>query len=419
VADQDHYYISTDDTRATSTSGLRIGGDAKNDVWSTGNYGDIQGKCCVQTIKNLNSAVVKASGQAFAYGYNWDLGAASDQALLTSKYLAGRYGIDSGMTYEQVIAAVNNGTQSRIVANIGTVGTLAGDDFVSICLGTDELYFGGSAAASAGKTGFDSTKVGATMTAVLLASAINGNADSKYWAMVSGTQAIIFRKDGGNNNGVKIELDSRSSAVANTVISFTDPKTGATTSGSAYFTLGGEHWGTLETTALPGGYSLTLLGRDTGDGRDLYIAASGGNATNTAFGTKLTTAKISDRFLTGLNGDMFSEIQNAADGPWDGAHIRTQEAGQKALDAVSEAIKRKDSIRAGLGAFQNLLESTMETLTIQVENLQAAESRISDVDVAREMTEFTKGNVLAQAAASMLAQANSLTNLALTIIMGY
>ena len=78
VADQDYYFISTDDTRATSTSGLRIGGDAKNDIWSTGNYGDIQGKCCVQAIKNLNSAVVKASWQAFAYGYNWDLGAASD-----------------------------------------------------------------------------------------------------------------------------------------------------------------------------------------------------------------------------------------------------------------------------------------------------------------------------------------------------
>jgi flagellin len=58
----------------------------------------------------------------------------------------------------------------------------------------------------------------------------------------------------------------------------------------------------------------------------------------------------------------------------------------------------------------------MTNLTIQAENLQASESRISDVDVATEMTEFTRNNVLAQAATSMLAQANSLSQLALSLI---
>ena len=76
----------------------------------------------------------------------------------------------------------------------------------------------------------------------------------------------------------------------------------------------------------------------------------------------------------------------------------------------------KDVIRANLGAIQNRLENTITNMQIQAENLQAAESRISDVDVATEMTEFTRNNILAQAATSMLAQANSLPQLALSLM---
>ena len=118
-----------------------------------------------------------------------------------------------------------------------------------------------------------------------------------------------------------------------------------------------------------------------------------------------------------MNRDSFVEIQNAADGDWRGAEIRSQSSAQEALDAVTEAINTKDKIRADLGALQNRLENTMSNITIQAENLQAAESRISDVDVATEMTEFTRNNVLAQAATSMLAQANSLSQLALSLLM--
>ncbi|MDR1396416.1 MAG: flagellin, partial [Desulfarculales bacterium] len=89
---------------------------------------------------------------------------------------------------------------------------------------------------------------------------------------------------------------------------------------------------------------------------------------------------------------------------------------QKALNALDTAINKKDVARASLGAVQNRLENTITNLQIQAENLQAAESRISDVDVATEMTEFTRNNILAQAATAMLAQANSLPQLALQLI---
>ena len=101
-----------------------------------------------------------------------------------------------------------------------------------------------------------------------------------------------------------------------------------------------------------------------------------------------------------------------------GFAISTQEAAQKSLDAINQAIISKDKIRAHLGAMQNRLENTISNLQIQAENMQAAESRISDVDVATEMTEFVRNQVLTQAAVAMLSQANSLPQMALQLIQG-
>lgn len=101
-----------------------------------------------------------------------------------------------------------------------------------------------------------------------------------------------------------------------------------------------------------------------------------------------------------------------------GYTISTQSAAQVALEALDDAITTKDNIRANLGALANRLANTVSNLSIQAENLQSAESRISDVDVATEMTEFTRNQILTQAAVSMLAQANSLPQLALRLLGG-
>ena len=77
-----------------------------------------------------------------------------------------------------------------------------------------------------------------------------------------------------------------------------------------------------------------------------------------------------------------------------------------AVDAVNTAINTVSTQRSKLGAFQNRLEHTIKNLDNSSENLQAAESRIRDVDMAKEMMEFTKNNILQQAAQAMLAQAN-------------
>lgn len=98
--------------------------------------------------------------------------------------------------------------------------------------------------------------------------------------------------------------------------------------------------------------------------------------------------------------------------------ISTQQAAQSALDGINDAIISKDNIRASLGALQNRLENTITNLTVQAENLQAAESRISDVDVAQEMTEFVRNQILTQSAVAMLAQANQLPQMALQLMQG-
>jgi len=111
------------------------------------------------------------------------------------------------------------------------------------------------------------------------------------------------------------------------------------------------------------------------------------------------------------DGDTW-EAQNA------GKSISTQGLAQAAMDAINQAIISKDKIRANLGSMQNRLENTITNLEIQAENLQSAESRISDVDVAQEMTEFVRNQILTQSAVAMLAQANSLPRMAMQLIGG-
>ena len=74
---------------------------------------------------------------------------------------------------------------------------------------------------------------------------------------------------------------------------------------------------------------------------------------------------------------------------------------------MKAAIRTVSDQRAALGAVQNRLEHKISNLDNTVENVSAAESRIRDVDIAKEMTNFTKNNILSQAATAMLAQANA------------
>jgi len=113
-----------------------------------------------------------------------------------------------------------------------------------------------------------------------------------------------------------------------------------------------------------------------------------------------------------------SDTNLSASSSGGGSSISTQKLAQKSLDTIKNAIISKDKIHANLGAMQNRLENTISNLEIQAENLQAAESQISDTDVASVMTSFVREQILTQSAVAMLSQVNSLPKMALQLIQG-
>ncbi|MDH4618254.1 flagellin [Brevibacillus sp. AY1] len=91
-----------------------------------------------------------------------------------------------------------------------------------------------------------------------------------------------------------------------------------------------------------------------------------------------------------------------------GWNIGTQSGARAVLAGIEAVINKVSAARSYLGANQNRLENTINNLDITAENLTAAESRIRDVDMAKEQMQFTKNNILTQASQAMLAQANQL-----------
>lgn len=90
-----------------------------------------------------------------------------------------------------------------------------------------------------------------------------------------------------------------------------------------------------------------------------------------------------------------------------GLSVTSQAGASAAIVSIKSAINYVSSIRGKLGAIQNRLEHTINNLSVQTENITAAESRIRDVDMANEMMAYTKNNILVQASQAMLAQANT------------
>lgn len=134
-------------------------------------------------------------------------------------------------------------------------------------------------------------------------------------------------------------------------------------------------------------------------------------ANNTEFNTqKLLDGNFSGSLHIGANagqsltisiGDMSAQGLGV-----DGLQINTQTAANNAISTIDDAIKTLSGQRSQLGAWQNRLEHTIANLNNAAENLQAAESRIRDADMAAEMLNFTKYQILQQASTAMLAQAN-------------
>ena len=100
----------------------------------------------------------------------------------------------------------------------------------------------------------------------------------------------------------------------------------------------------------------------------------------------------------------------------DGVNVMSHDRAARSITIIDNAIDKVSTQRAKLGAYQNRLEYTANNLTTASENLTSAESRIRDADMAKEMMQFTKLNIMLQAGNSMLAQANQQPQNVLSLI---
>ena len=132
---------------------------------------------------------------------------------------------------------------------------------------------------------------------------------------------------------------------------------------------------------------------------------AGKTSSTTSQGLTLQIGDSSDKFnkITVSVGDMSTKSLGIA-----GIDLSTQPGASAAINSIKNAINSVSSTRGDLGAIQNRLEHTINSLGVTSENMTAAESRIRDVDMASEMMNYTKNNILVQASQAMLAQANQL-----------
>jgi len=153
-------------------------------------------------------------------------------------------------------------------------------------------------------------------------------------------------------------------------------------------------------TANFNGITLFAGGKTSGTAKSITLHV--GESSSTDNQIKISLSKMSASFL-GVSAS------HAGQGSAAGAtalSITTADKARMAISTINKAIDFISSMRSDFGALQNRLEHTINNLGVQNENISAAESRIRDVDMAKEMMAYTKNNILVQASQAMLAQAN-------------
>ena len=400
-AAEDYYFVNMGDMRATEATGLRVGNGDSSEVWRT-------------TAMNLPSNTEKMgdtllyTAQYFGLQYSDSLDS-SDQP---DWKMYGYVEMNPSDTLTDMVQEINQGTQATGTIDF-TNATSAGLDGDTITINGYTFTFSTS---TSSVLITDNSHVTVGIQDINSATSI---------AMQFNNLAINYDSIGVYtiNDGATLHLLSYEFGdVGNSIVT-----TGSATSvdiGQDTLSGGGQKVLTAKAfyDEVNEDYELQLSMNRGGDANQLRIFVNTGTSGGDVIGSSASVGYLGD--FSGLsvagafdNDSDWDEAQNGSGVTnWDGADILTQSAAQQALSAMDAAINKKDTARANLGALQNRLENTITNLQIQAENLQAAESRISDVDVATEMTEFTKNNILAQAAVAMLAQANSLPQLALSLL---
>jgi flagellin len=346
-----------------------------------------------------------------AYMATSDGGASLELGLNLSKLLDSNNQIPSGTSggqFDTVIAheivhALQFTEMSSVLAN-----------------GVDTWFIEGLATAVQGGNGFLSSMTNSTAS---VSSSWSGDYGSAFAAVktlheitVGGINAIVDRLELG---------DTLDQAIANT----TQQIQGEFSSGVSDFTTVADFTNWFNTSTDVDTYLDNSTDFSSGTG----AIHAGGTAGSSFTGTQENTiANDTNMDNTGIYNFVFADVSagkiqtfsfhiganegqaiavDSVDGSATGLGIAMVDVtnrgnAEEALSAVELAVETVSNIRSRFGAIQNRLEHTINNLAAASENLTAAESRIRDVDMAQEMMEFTKGNILSQAAQAMLAQAN-------------
>lgn len=272
----------------------------------------------------------------------------NNMKLLDGKFGAATVTVDAGSTLDTGLSITGAGGIYSVFSNTGMSATQAGD--YAITTGT---YVGGTFTAAAAGT--------------FLQVAFTDDATGNVTNTIIDTSTAI---DGTATDGTSFTLNLGAAGLGTYSIAAADG------TGTADVT---DFVASLDNLAIS-----TTAGAGTSGAMKVQVGANEGDQLDIAIG------KMDSESLGLANAD-----------------ISLQADAGKAITLTKAAINTVSSQRASLGALQNRLQHKINNLDTSSENLQAAESRIRDLDMAEEMTEFTKNNILVQASTSMLAQANA------------
>ena len=310
-------------------------------------------------------------------GKNYTIGGTSDD--LESAF--GKNGLDIDTKHQDISV---NGTTYKYYAD--TVTTTDGNKITAGYYSADPSTLANQAAATA-------TGVNGKVTADLAALKSNAPAGS---TITVGTKTVTLMKDDGTKGGTASDgIDDTDT----TVIS----KKKAYELASKELLKANQIGDTKGSAKVGVGNTATAIDLTNGTGTFQIQTGSAEVANSLAFSLHV-----------GADADMTNKIQvnidamDSASLGIKGLNVKDDSgnAATYAVDAISDAISKGSSQRSSLGAVQNRLEHTINNLDNVVENTTTAESRIRDTDMAEEMVNYSKNNILAQAGQSMLAQAN-------------
>ncbi|MBP1763067.1 MAG: flagellin [Firmicutes bacterium] len=306
-------------------------------------------------------------------------------------------GTDTGLTSISTSSESLNGLYASVTSTAATGGGVA-------ATASNASGGAGTISASTGYTGSTSktfiVKIGAVdgSGAVTAASySTDGGSTFNSAAVAAGTVTL--------SDGMTLAIATDADNAANDTYSFTMTPKSLSFKLTSADNGGGTAYGTTQT--VYNNQSSVVLG-DAATGKTLtanftFDTAYAAIATpGTYEGDQITqTVTASTAAVTGADGSVSADAVTQK-----GINVSDQASANNAITTIDNAIKTVSTERAKLGAMQNRLEHTISNLGTSSENLTAAESRVRDVDMAKEMMEFQKNNILNQAATAMLAQAN-------------